>query len=171
MQLSETYPQRRAFITGAASGLGLVLCEVLAEDGWTLGMADINEAGLAEAVARIEAAGGTPHPVVLDVTDAMAFQAAADAFAEGAGGVDVVINNAGIAVAGTLEETSLADWEAIVGINLMGVVHGCRAFIPHLKKDGGHLINIASAAAVAAGPFMTAYNATKAAVLALSETL
>ena len=71
----------------------------------------------------------------------------------------MVINNAGIAVGGLLEETSLDDWNAAISINLMGVVHGCLAFVPYLKRAGsGHVINVASIAAVAAGPYMAAYN-------------
>ena len=152
MPLSAQYPQKRAFITGAASGFGLALCENLAREGWTLGLADINEQGLAEAASQIEALGGQPMPFVLDVSDADAFQHAAASFVEQAGGIDMVINNAGIAVGGLLEETSLDDWNAAISINLMGVVHGCLAFVPYLKRAGsGHVINVASIAAVAAG--------------------
>lgn len=165
--LSRRYPRRRAFITGAASGLGRALAACLADDGWTLGLADCDAARLDETVAALDHA----HPFVFDVANAAAFSAAADAFVARAGGVDVVVNNAGIAAAGAFEETTDADWEALVRVNLMGVVHGCRAFLPALRMSGGHLINIASAAAVAAGPYMSVYNATKAAVLALSETL
>ncbi len=169
--LSDTYLCRRAFVTGAASGLGLALCECLAAEGWTLGMADVDASGLAVAAERIARAGGTPLTFVLDVSDEGAFRDAARSFVAQAGGIDVVVNNAGIAAAGALEETTAEDWHAVVGVNLMGVVHGCKAFLPDLREGGGHLINIASAAAVAAGPYMTIYNATKAAVLALSETL
>ncbi len=172
MRISETYPSRRAFITGAASGLGLAMCEGLAEDGWTLGMADRDAEGLASAAERIAAVGGRPRTFVLDVTEAEAFAEAADAFVAWAGGVDLVVNNAGVAAAGLFEETALEDWHALIGVNLLGVVHGCRAFLPHLRRQGGgRLLNIASAAAVASGPYMSAYNASKAAVLALSETL
>ena len=172
MQLSDTYPQKRAFVTGAASGFGLALCEALARDGWTLGLADINEQGLVEAASKIKALGGQPLSFVLDVSDADAFQRVAASFVEQAGGVDVVINNAGIGVGGLLEETSLDDWNAAISINLMGVVHGCLAFVPPLKRAGsGHVINVASIAAVAAGPYMAAYNTAKAGVLGLSETL
>ena len=172
MQLSDQYPQKRAFVTGAASGFGLALCEALARDGWTLGLADINEQSLADAVTRIEDLGGHPLSFILDVSDAVAFQQAATSFVEQAGGVDVVINNAGIGTGGLLEETSLADWNATIAINLMGVVHGCLAFVPTLKRAGaGQVINVASIAAVAAGPYMAAYNTAKAGVLGLSETL
>ncbi len=172
MQLSTHYPQKRAFVTGAASGFGLALCKALARDGWALGLADINDQGLADAASQIEALGGRPLSFILDVSDAEAFQRAAASFIEQAGGVDVVINNAGIGVGGLLEETSLDDWNATISINLMGVVHGCLAFVPPLKRAGsGHVINVASIAAVAAGPYMAAYNTAKAGVLGLSETL
>lgn len=172
MHLSTRYPKKRAFITGAASGFGLALAEHLAAAGWTLGLADLNADVLPTATAHLEARGGTVHPYVLDVADAGAFAEVAQAFLAAAGGVDVVINNAGIAAAGAMEEIPLADWTALVGVNLMGVVHGCRAFIPALKAAGaGHVLNVASAAAYAAGPRMAPYNATKAGVLALTETL
>jgi NAD(P)-dependent dehydrogenase (short-subunit alcohol dehydrogenase family) len=173
MQLTQRYPHRRAFVTGAASGLGRALCRHLAGDGWVIGMADVDEEGLAEAADEIERAGGRPRQVVLDVTDAAAFRTAARSFADANEGVDLVVNNAGIGAGGPFEETSLADWEAVLSINLMGVVHGCRAFLPYLKDnpDGGHLLNVASIAAVAAAPRMSAYNVSKAGVKALSETL
>ncbi len=172
MSLSSRYPQKRAFITGAASGFGLALAEHLAAEGWALGLADLNGEVLSAVAERLEAAGVQVHSFAFDVADAGAFEAAASQFLAATGGIDVVINNAGIAVAGAMEETSVADWEAIIGVNLMGVVHGCRLFIPAMKEAGaGHLINVASAAAFAAGPRMASYNATKAGVLALSETL
>ena len=172
MRLSDRYPQKRAFVTGAASGFGLALCHALAREGWTLGLADINATGLDEAAAGLTASGGRPLSFVLDVTDIDAFQRVAASFIEQAGGVDVVINNAGIGSGGLLEETSLDVWNATISINLMGVVHGCLAFVPHLKQAGsGHLINVASIAAVAAGPYMAAYNTAKAGVLGLTETL
>ena len=173
MQLTDLYPHRRAFITGAASGLGRALCRQLAGDGWSIGMADVDESALAEAAEEIERAGGRPHRFVLDVTDADAFQTAAQSYTDGHEGVDLVVNNAGIGAGGPFEETSLADWEAVLSVNLMGVIHGCRAFLPHLKANphGGHLVNVASIAAVAAAPRMSAYNVSKAGVKALSETL
>ena len=95
-----------------------------------------------------------------------------NSFAATHDGLDVMINNAGVAGAGTLMEVSLEDWRWIIDINFMGVVHGARAAIPHLQRNGtGLLINVASAAAFASAPGMISYNATKAAVLSLSETL
>jgi NADP-dependent 3-hydroxy acid dehydrogenase YdfG len=172
MRLTDTYPQRRAFVSGAASGLGRAFCRQLADDGWTLCMADIDGMRLQEAAEAIEQRGGTAHPVVLDVSEGAAVQAAADEFVTDAGGIDLVINNAGIGAGGTFTETSLEDWRHVLDVNLMGVVHGCKAFAEPLQADGGgHLINIASIAAVAAAPRMSIYNTTKAGVLALSETL
>jgi len=171
LRLSTRYPMRRAFVTGAASGLGRALCLRLAADGWTLGMADIDADGLDAAADAIRRVGGTPHPVDLDVTNADAFADAAEAFVQRAGGVDLVVNNAGIGAGGAFADTSLADWRAVLSVNLMGVVHGCRAFVPHLRAGGGHLMNVASLAAVASGPFMAPYNVSKAGVQALSETL
>ena len=173
MKLTDRYPHRRAFVTGAASGLGRAFCRHLAGEGWTLGMADVDEAGLTDAADEMERTGGRPHRLVVDVGDAAAVETAAQTFIDAYEGVDLVINNAGIGAGGPFEEMSLADWEAVLRVNLMGVVHGCRAFLPHLKANphGGHLLNVASLAAVAAAPRMSAYNVSKAGVKALSETL
>ena len=172
MRLSRQHPLKRAFVTGAASGLGRALCRRLAADGWTLGMNDVEAGGLERAAEAVRQAGGTPHAYPFDVADGAAFREAAEAFVAATGGVDVVINNAGIGVAGLAEEVPLAVWEEAVGVNLMGVVHGCHAFLPHLKAArAGRIVNVASIAAVTAAPSMATYNATKAGVLALSETL
>jgi len=173
MQLSRRYPRRRAFITGAASGLGLAFSRHLASDAWTIGMADIDAASLADASTDVERAGGRPHCVELDVTDAEAVRAAADDFSAQHGGVDLLINNAGIGAGGPFAETTIDTWEQVLSVNLMGVVHGCKAFLPALldNPDGGHILNVSSLAAIAAAPRMSAYNASKAGVRALSETL
>ena len=172
MRLSDRYPQKRAFITGAASGFGLALARVLASDRWTVGLADIDAAALPGAAEQVTALGGRALPIPLDVTDAAAFDEAARDFVQQCGGVDLVINNAGVAAAGPFENIPAEDWNATVAVDLNGVANGCRAFVPHLKQAGtGHLINVASAAAVAAAPHMAPYNAAKAGVVALSETL
>lgn len=172
MRLTDTYPHRRAFVTGAASGLGRAFCHHLAAEGWTLCMADIDGMRLQEAAEAIEQRGGTAHPVDLDVSEGAAVQAVADEFVADVGGIDLVINNAGIGAGGAFTETSLEDWRHVMDVNLMGVVHGCKAFAEPLQANGGgHLINIASIAAIAAAPRMSVYNTAKAGVLALSETL
>jgi len=172
LSLTNRFPGRRAFITGAASGLGLAFCRHLALDEWTLGVADIDEDGLSEVAGELDTLGATTHTFQLDVSDGAAFQETADAFVEQAGGVDLVVNNAGLGAGGKFEDTTLEDWNRVISVNLMGVVHGSKAFVPHLEASGGgHLMNIASIAAVAAAPRMSVYNVTKAGVRAFSETL
>lgn len=172
MTLRDRFPQRRVFITGAASGLGFALCTQLAPEGWTIGMADMRRDALEEAAAEIARLGATTHAYVLDVTCRPAFQAAVDDFAEAAGGIDVFINNAGVAGGGPMGEYALEDWDWLLGINLMGVVHGCHFAVPHLRRQPrSHLINIASAAAFVPVPGMAAYCAAKAAVKMVSEVL
>lgn len=171
-RLSSRFPRKRAFITGAGSGLGLELAKALAADGWALGLFDRNlerltavEAELADAGVRLIAYPG-------DVTHADELTVAINSFAATHDGLDLMINNAGVAAGGALMEVPLEDWRWIMDINVMGVVHGSRAAIPHLQRNGtGMLINVASAAAFASAPGMISYNATKAAVVSISETL
>jgi len=171
-QLSQLYPQKRAFITGAASGFGKALALELATDGWTLGLADVNADRLAEVTAEVTNAGGNPMPLLLNVTDKVQYQQVAEGFLAQTGGIDVLFNNAGIGDGGVFELYPLDLWERMVAVNQMSVVHGCYYFIPAFKKQkSGMIVNTASFAAVAAAPEMAAYNMTKAAVTALSETL
>lgn len=170
--LSQNYTQKRAFITGAASGLGYAICMELAGDGWTLGMADINADSLALAAAVIENAGGRCLRYVLDVSDKIQYERVAKEFLQQAGGIDLLFNNAGVGDGGTFEEYALENYEWMVGVNQMSVVFGCYFFIPAMKKQrSGHILNTASAAAIGCAPTMGAYNMTKAAVVAISETL
>ncbi|MDX2001612.1 MAG: SDR family NAD(P)-dependent oxidoreductase [Chitinophagales bacterium] len=171
-QLSKRFPAKRAFITGAASGFGKALCFELAKDGWTLGMADINVPLLETTASEMEQAGAKVYLHPLDVADKDAYQKVAETFLQQVGGIDLLFNNAGVAIGGDFEARPLDDWEWINSINFMGVVHGCHLFIPAMKKQGyGHIINTSSAASFGCLPQMAAYNATKAAVLAISETL
>lgn len=172
MSLEQKFPGKRAFITGAASGLGLALAECLAPKGWKLLLGDINETRLADAEARLRGMGADATTVVLDVTHPEAIQQAADSLLESWGGVDLVFNNAGICLAGAIEELSLEEWERVINIDLWSVINGCRIFAPLLKRQGGgHIINTASSAGTLAGPEMAAYNVAKAGVVSLSETL
>jgi short-subunit dehydrogenase len=171
-QLSRRFPRRRVFITGAGSGLGLELVKALAHDGWTVGLFDRNVERLATVEADLSGAGIPVLAYPGDVTHADELTVAVNSFAGSHDGLDVMINNAGVAAAGGLMDITVEDWRWIVDINFMGVVHGCRAAIPHLQRNSsGLLLNVASAAAFAAIPGMSSYNATKAAVLSLSETL
>ena len=170
--LSKTHPQKRAFITGAASGLGKAFAIELAKDGWTIGMADINIVELQATAADIEKLGGNPLFFPLDVSDKDQYKKVAEDFLLQAGGIDILFNNAGVGDGSNFEEYSLENYEWMVGINQMGVIYGCYYFIPAMKKQrSGHILNTASAAAIGCAPTMGAYNLTKAAVVAISETL
>lgn len=164
--------RERIFITGGGSGLGRALAERYARAGWRVCIGDIDDARGAETLAALALAGATAHYLRCDVRQETDLQAAADWLQRQWNGVDVVVNNAGVAVAGGIAEVPIADWQWIIDINLLGVVRGCRAFVPMLRaQGGGHLVNIASMAGLVHPPKMAAYNATKAAVVALSETL
>ena len=163
---------KRIFITGGASGLGRALAERYARAGYRVCIGDINEARMAETLKALRSAGAECHALRCDVTTEADVQAAADWLRAEWGGVDIVVNNAGVAVAGGIDELSLADWQWAVDINLLGVVRGCKVFTPLFRRQGcGYFVNIASMAGLIHPPMMGAYNATKAAVVALSETL
>ena len=166
------FPDKRVVITGAGSGLGRALSLRFASEGWRVGIADINLERAEETLEKVRAAGGSGFVQHCDVVVPQDFEALADRVKKEWGGVDVVINNAGIASAGTVQATSLADWEAVININLLGVVRGCRTFIPMLlAQRSGHVVNIASFAAIASAPGMASYNVAKAGVFSLSESL
>ncbi len=171
-ELTRRFPGKRAFITGAGSGLGLEMARALARDGWALGLFDVDPSRLATAEEELTNNGARVLAYPGDVTRFDELVVAVNSFADMSGGLDVMINNAGVACAGSLLETSIEDWRWIVDINILGLVNGCRAGVPHLQRAGrGVLINISSAAAFVCAPFMTPYNATKAAALAISESL
>jgi NAD(P)-dependent dehydrogenase (short-subunit alcohol dehydrogenase family) len=172
-RLGARWSRRRAFITGAGSGLGLALATELAKAGWTIGRFDREAQRLAETAPALKAAGGSIYDYLGDVTNEAAFAAALDNFTGTAGGLDLMVNNAGVAAAGRIENTPAEDWRWILEINVVAVATGSRLALPHLKAApaGGAIVNIASAAGFAAPPLMGAYNASKAAVISLTETL
>lgn len=156
-------------ISGAGAGLGEAMARRFAAEGWQVLVADLDEAR-ANTVA--EALGDNAHALVMDVTDEADWAAAVERVTREFGSLDVLINNAGVAVGGTLEETSMADWRWVTEIDLMGVVMGCKAFAPVMRARGrGHIINVASFAGFAAAPGINAYGTAKAAVIAMSEML
>lgn len=172
LRLSQQFPRKRAFITGAASGLGKALSLHLAADGWTIGISDVNTEALKKTHHEIEQAGGNPILFQLDVSDKVAYKTVADDFLKQTGGIDLLVNNAGVGDGGKFEEYSLDNWEWMVRINQFGVLYGCHHFIPTFKKQqSGQIMNVASIAGVSCAPQMGAYNMTKAAVIAISETL
>jgi short-subunit dehydrogenase len=164
--------QPSCVLTGAASGLGRALACELAERGARVLLADIDEAGLAETARRVDLRGGTARTLQCDVSkidDMRRLHADATAWLKE---VDILVNNAGVAVGGTVGEVPLEDWAWITGINQWGVIYGCHLFLPGMKRRGsGHVLNVASIAAFACAAQMGPYNVTKAAVVALSETL
>ncbi len=163
--------QNRMMITGAGSGLGREIALRWARDGWRLALADVNEAGLAESLKLVREAGGDGFTQRCDVRDYSQLTALAQSCEEKFGGIDVIVNNAGVASGGFFGELSLEDWDWQIAINLMGVVKGCKAFLPLLERSKGKIVNIASMAALMQGPAMSNYNVAKAGVVALSESL
>jgi len=163
---------KKAVITGAASGIGRELAVALARERCTLLLADINEAGLKQTLELVKLAGGSGETFLCDVSKLDNVTAIADHCFNTWGRVDLLINNAGVASAGFMGDIPIEDWEWIMSINFWGVVYGCHAFVPRMKKQaGGHIVNVASAAGILSSPEMAPYNASKAAVISISETL
>jgi len=164
----------RAVVTGAGSGLGQAFARAIVARGGRVVAADVNPAGAEETVAELRVRGGqaAAHPFTCDVGIAEAVGALAR-FAEATlGGVDLLVNNAGVAVAGNAATIPLEDWRFAIGVNLWGVIHGTAAFVPLLRRQGrGHILNVASLAGLVSAPGLAPYNVSKAGVVALSETL
>ncbi|MCW2792489.1 MAG: sadH [Nocardioides sp.] len=169
----KTLDDKVAVITGAGSGIGRALSVDLAGRGALLALSDVDEAGLAETVELVKAAGAREvRRDRLDVADRAAFTAYAAAVAEHFGRVNVVVNNAGVALAGDLDDLAYDDMDWIVGVNFWGVVHGTKEFLPHLIASGdGHVVNISSLFGLVSMPGQSMYNATKYAVRGMSEAL
>lgn len=172
LAITAKFPEKRAFVTGAGSGLGEALALLLAADGWRIGMTDIAADRLEKAAESVRERGGEALTYAFDTGDAGAFGAAAEDFLAQCGGVDLVVNNAGVAGAGEIGAYRLEDWDWLMRVNLHGVIHGCHFFGPALREQGrGHLLNIASAAGFVPVPRMAAYCTAKAGVTMLSEVL
>ena len=165
LQLSKNFKQKRAFITGCASGLGKEMCHQLSKEGWTIGITDIDKSGLERTAAAIAENGGKAIPFIFDVSDEQAYRSAVTKFLDEVGGIDFLVNNAGVGDGDLFEDYSLENWRWMIGINFMGVVNGCHFFVPIMKQQrSGHILNISSAAAFSTSPKMAPYSATKAAV-------
>jgi NAD(P)-dependent dehydrogenase (short-subunit alcohol dehydrogenase family) len=163
----------RCFVTGGGSGLGRALCLSLARRGARLAVADLNLEA-AEETCRLarEAGAKEAQTLVCDVRNKADLEDAAAAMKRTLGGIDLLVNNAGVAVGGDFLEISGEDWDWLMSVNLDGVVRGCRAFLPMMREQGsGRILNIASAAGFANPPGMAPYNVSKAAVISLSESL
>jgi NAD(P)-dependent dehydrogenase (short-subunit alcohol dehydrogenase family) len=163
---------RNVIITGAASGLGRALAEAYGAAGYRVLLSDVNAAGLTTAQHELRAKGVTCEQRVCDVRREEEVEALIDTAVRLWGGLDVIINNAGVAAHGKIDEQKSEDFRWILDINLVGVLHGARAAARLFKRQGtGRIINIASMAGLLNAPEMSAYNVTKAGVVALSETL
>lgn len=160
-------------ITGAGSGIGQALAVEAAKEGALLALSDVNEVGLAETAGLAKDAGAAEvQTAKLDVADRAAFQAYAAGVLEQFGRVNLVVNNAGVALAGDFVDLTYEDIDWILGINLHGVINGSKEFLPHLIASGdGHLVNISSLFGLVSMPGQSAYNATKYAVRGLSEAI
>lgn len=165
--LSSRFPSRRALVFGAAGGVGLEAVLLLVEAGWTVGAVDIDATELSARLGSVDTWNRK-----VDVADQTAVALLVEEFARHAGGIDLLVNAAGIGAAGRFEDTSAEIWREVFDINLLGTVYACQAVLPVMQRQGrGQIVNIASAAAFHALPRISAYNASKAAVLSFSETL
>lgn len=167
-----SFKDKVAAITGAGSGIGRALALELARHKCHVALSDINEQGLAETASLAAQQDVKVTTARLDVSDRSAVHAWADQVVKEHGKVNLVFNNAGVALGATVEGTSYADFEWIVAINFWGVVYGTKAFLPHLKASGdGHIVNTSSVFGLAGIPSQSAYNATKFAVRGFTESL
>lgn len=158
---------RSIFITGGASGIGLAAARRFASEGWTVGIGDIDEPGMARVGQELGA-----FTVPLDVRYRAQWASALEGFVAHAGKLDVLLNNAGIARYGMFEEVTPEESDLQIDINVKGVVNGAYAGLPHLKQvKGSRLINVASVAGIVGSPGLAVYSATKHAVRGLSEAL
>ena len=159
-------------ITGAGSGIGRALSVELARRGAALALADVDEEGLAETVLRCERSGVRVTPTSLDVSDRGAVFAWADRVVDDHGRVNMIVNNAGVALGATAAAQSIDDFEWLMNINFWGVVHGTQAFLPKLRASGeGHVVNISSVFGLMSIPTQSAYNASKFGVRGYTDAL
>jgi butyryl-CoA dehydrogenase len=159
-------------ITGAGSGIGRALAVEFARRRAELALSDVDEVGLAETVGRCEGMGVKVTSERVDVADRAAVEAWAGRVVEAHGKVNVIVNNAGVAVAATIESVSYDDFEWLMNINFWGVVHGTKAFLPYLRASGeGHVVNISSIFGLISVPTQAVYNSAKFAVRGFTDAL
>lgn len=159
-------------ITGAGSGFGAALARLYAARGWRVAVTDVDEDRARRTLAEIGNDHGGNFCMQLDVVSNRQWRILHETAMARWGGLEVLVNNAGVAAAGNVEETSLDNWDWVLDIDLMGVVRGCHQFAGLMKRQkSGHIVNIASFAGLAGLPFIAAYGVAKAGVIALSESL
>jgi NAD(P)-dependent dehydrogenase (short-subunit alcohol dehydrogenase family) len=164
---------KTAFVTGGASGIGLALGSAFSQAGMKVMLADIEENALTAAVESLGHSAPDIRGVVCDVADPDSVERAAKACYEAFGNVHLVCNNAGVAAAGGIDNISIDNWRWVLDVNLMGVLHGIRSFLPHIRGhgEGGHIVNTASMAGMNGGLGFSPYVASKFAVVGMSEGL
>ncbi|HOO39346.1 MAG TPA: SDR family oxidoreductase [Deltaproteobacteria bacterium] len=163
---------RIAAVTGAASGIGRMLAVSLADEGCNIAISDVNEAGLEETAGMIRDKGVKVTTHIVDVSDREQVLGYAEDVVKQHGSVHLLINNAGVVVSETIEDVGYEDFEWIMGINLWGVIYGCKAFLPYLKEAGeAHIVNISSVNGIFTNPTNGPYCTTKFAVRGFTETL
>jgi NAD(P)-dependent dehydrogenase (short-subunit alcohol dehydrogenase family) len=167
------FKDRTAVITGAASGIGRAIAERCAREEMKVVLADIDEEALGQAEREMKAAGVSVLSVVTDVSRASDVESLAQKTLAAFGAVHLLCNNAGVGVGGCIWECTLEDWKWVLGVNLWGIIHGVRVFIPiMLEQDTEcHIVNTASGAGMISSPHLGIYKVTKHAVITLSETL
>ena len=167
-----SFTGRVAVVTGAGSGIGRATAEALARRGCHLALVDIDEASAAQTAQMLAGSDSTVSTHVIDVTDQEQMTALADAIVERHGGCHILVNNAGVTSAGAFEDESLDDLHWITDINVWGVVHGCRAFLPALRRaDEAHIVNLSSMVGILGLPHNVSYSLTKGAVRGFTEAL
>ena len=164
---------KTAFVTGGASGIGFALGRAFAETGMKVMLADIETDALAAAVKSLHGVGPDVRGVTCDVADPVSVERAAKASYEAFGSVHVICNNAGVGGGSGIDNISLDNWRWVLDVNLMGVLHGIRTFLPHIRAhgEGGHIVNTASMAGMNSGLGFSPYSASKFAVVNMSEGL
>jgi NAD(P)-dependent dehydrogenase (short-subunit alcohol dehydrogenase family) len=164
---------RVVLVTGAGSGIGRATALLCARRGARLAICDLNEAGLKETAEAARAQGAEVLAQTVDVTDTDSMDEFADAVHAQFDTVDLLINNAGIGVGAGFFDTTPEDWERLIAVNIMGLVHGCERFIPRMieRGAGGHVANVSSGAGYSALPYMFGYSVTKFAAFGFSEAL
>jgi NAD(P)-dependent dehydrogenase (short-subunit alcohol dehydrogenase family) len=164
---------KTAFVTGGAGGIGLSMASAFAQAGMKVMIADIETEALGTAVESLRRITPDIEGIICDVADAASVERAAQATFAAFGNVHVVCNNAGVAAGGGIDHISLDNWRWVIDVNLMGVLHGIRSFLPHIRKhgEGGHIVNTASMAGMQGGLGFSPYGASKFAVVSMSEGL
>ena len=164
---------KTAFVTGGAGGIGLALARAFAKAGMKVMLADIEPDALQAAVKSLQEISPDIRGTLCDVTDAASVERAAQATFDAFGRVHVVCNNAGVAAGGGIDQISLDNWRWVIDVNLMGVLHGIKSFLPHIRAhgEGGHIVNTASMAGMENGLGFSPYGASKFAVVSMSEGL